>query len=159
MRHGKTTPTRGDLAARPTVKSDDQFAERSVRQRSSDTQHAPEGDNRYRVTPSAKFYVVQLMGAWVNVVESAERSVRSRNGLRWVTFEKREYQLRKADTFKPFVGRFLQLGCYAYVGGKQVDDEKAMREIESFRFIYIASTGALAKFNALRIKNSGRGQA
>ena len=113
-------PTRAAREARETIVSDDIFAGRSFSQTSSDTQQLPEGDNRYRVTKSAKFYVLQLMGSWVHVSESAERSIRYRNGLKWVTFEKREYQLRKAVDLKRFVGRFIQGGCYAHVGGKTV---------------------------------------
>lgn len=150
MRKGTRQPSRGELAARPTISSDDQFADRTVRQSLSETQQEPKSDNRHRVEHSAKFYVVQLIGTWVNISESAERSVRSRNGLRWITFETKEYELKKADAFKPFISRFLQLGCYAYVGGKQVDNERDMRSITPHRFIYISSTAALDVFNQMR---------
>jgi hypothetical protein len=150
MRNGTRQPSRGELAARPTISSDDQFAHRTVRQGVSENQQDPKGDNRHRVEYSAKFYVVQLIGTWVNIVESAERTVRSRNGLRWVTFETKEYELKKADAFRPFVARFLQLGCYAYVGGKFVDNERDMKSITPHRFIYISSTGALKVFDQMR---------
>lgn len=153
MQKGKP-PTRGELAARPTLSSEDQFANRNVRQRSSDVQEMPQGDNRYRVNYSATFYVVQLIGTWVNIVESAERSVRSRNNTRWVTFETREYELRRLEQFKPLVARFLQLGCYAYIGGRYVESEKELRAIVPQRFIYIASTAALKKFNDMRQSKS-----
>lgn len=143
-------PTRAALAARPTLASDDQFADRIVRQRASDHQQEPQGDNRYRVEHSTRFYVVQLIGTWVNVVESAERTVRSRNNLRWVTFENKEYELRKAATLKPFLTRFVQGGCYAYVGGKLVERERELGSIDPHPFIYIASTAALRTFNEMR---------
>ena len=150
MRKKTRQPSRGELAARPTISSDDQFADRAVRQGASENQQDPKGDNRHRVEYSAKFYVVQLIGTWVNIVESAERTVRSRTGLRWVTFETRDYELKKADAFRPFVARFLQLGCYAYVGGKLVDNEREMKSITPHRFIYISSTAALEVFNQMR---------
>ena len=143
-------PSRAELAARPTILSTDQFADRAVRQNLSDSQLHPEGDNRHRVERSAKFYVVQLIGTWINIVESAERVVRSRNNLRWVTFEANEYELRKADAFKPFVARFIQGGCYAYVGGKHIQREKDLAPLISFPFIYISSTAALQLFNNMR---------
>jgi hypothetical protein len=143
-------PTRAALAARATLASDDQFADRVVRQRASDHQQEPQGDNRYRVERSTRFYVVQLIGTWVNVVESAERTVRSRNNLRWVTFENKEYELRKAATLKPFLTRFVQGGCYAYVGGKLVERERELGFIDPHPFIYIASTAALRTFNEMR---------
>jgi hypothetical protein len=143
-------PSRAELAARPTVAVDDQFAGRSVRQAASDQQQAPQGDNRYRVEPSTRFYLVQLIGTWVNVVETAERTVRSRNGLRWVTFERREYELRKAEGLKPLLSRFIQGGCYAYVGGKLIDSDRDLRSIIPHPFIYIASTAALRVFNEMR---------
>ena len=147
-------PSRAELAARPTIAIDDQFAGRSVRQGATDHQQQPQGDNRYRVEHSTKFYVVQLIGTWVNIVESAERTVRSRNNLRWVTFETKEYELRKADTFKPFLSRFIQGGCYAYVGGKHIESEKEIRSVESHPFIYISSTAALKIFNDMRVKRT-----
>ena len=100
-------PTKAAREAKATIVSDDVFAGRSFSQLSSDVQQLPDGDNRYRVTKSAKFYIVQLMGSWVHVSESAERSIRYRNGLKWVTFEKREYQLRKSIKLKRLVGRFI----------------------------------------------------
>lgn len=144
-------PSRAELAARPTIAIDDQFAGRSVRQGATDHQQHPQGDNRYRVEHSTKFYVVQLIGTWVNIVESAERTVRSRNNLRWVTFETKEYELRKADTFKPFLSRFIQGGCYAYVGGKHIESEKEMWGVEAHPFIYISSTVAMKVFNGMRV--------
>lgn len=144
------SPSRAERAARPTVASDDQFAGRTVKQGWADDQQRPQGDNRYRVEHSAKFYVVQLIGTWVNVVESAERVVRSRNNLRWVTFEAKEYELKKADAFKPFIARFLQGGCYAYIGGKHVAHEREMKGIEAHRFIYISSTAAMRVYNDMR---------
>jgi hypothetical protein len=150
MRNGDRQPSLGERAARPTTYSDDQFADRTVRQIASEYQQDPKGDNRRRVEYSAKFYVVQLIGQWVNIVESAERTVRSRNGSRWVTFEKKEYELRRADDFKPFVSHFLQLGCYAYIGGTYVDHERNLRLIKPHRFIYISSTAALRIMNNMR---------
>lgn len=150
MQKGKGQPSRGELSARPTISSDDQFADRHIQQRYSETQQEPQGDNRQRVEYSTKFYVVQLIGTWVNVVESAERVIRSRNGLRWVTFETKEYELRRANDFKPFLSRFLQLGCYAYIGGKHIEREKELRSIIEHRFIYISSTEALKIFNRMR---------
>lgn len=91
--------------ARPTIQSDDVRGGRSFWQYTSDTQLPPKGDNRERVTHSAKFYVIQLIGSWVNVSESAERTVRYRNRLRWVRFENREYELRKSELFNPFLRR------------------------------------------------------
>lgn len=148
-------PSRAALAARPTLASDDQFADRVVRQGASDHQQEPRGDNRHRVQRSTKFYVVQLIGTWVNVVESAERTVRSRNNLRWVTFENKEYELRKADTLKPFLARFVQGGCYAYVGGKHIDTEREIGSISVHPFIYISSTAALKIFNDMRLSRAG----
>ncbi len=104
-------PTRAEIESKPTKASDDIFAGRSFWQRSSDTQERPQGDSRYRVTHSVKFYVVQLMGSWVNVSESAERTVRYRNNARWVRFENKEYELRKAERFKPLLTRFIQGGA------------------------------------------------
>jgi len=143
-------PTRAAVEARATMNSDDIFAGRSFWQYSSDTQELPEGDNRYRVTHSEKFYIVQLMGSWVHISESAERTVRYRNRLKWVTFEKKEYELRKAERFKPFVARFIQGGCYAHVGGKTVYTEKELNRLAAHPFIYIASSEALKIFNDLR---------
>lgn len=114
-------PTRTEVEAKPTKVSDDIFCGRSFWQHSSDTQELPQGDNRYRVTHSVKFYVVQLIGTWVHVSESAERSVKYRANARWVRFENKEYELRKADRFKSILTRFLQGGCYAYIGSKQVN--------------------------------------
>ena len=148
-------PSRAELAARPTVAVDDQFAGRSVRQGASDLQQQPQGDNRYRVEHSIKFYVVQLIGTWVNIVESAERTVRARNNLRWVTFENKEYELRKADTLKPFLARFVQGGCYAYVGGKHIDTEREVGSITAHPYIYISSTAALKIFNEMRLSRAG----
>lgn len=145
-------PTRAARDARATIVSDDIFAGRSFSQTSSDTQQLPRGDNRYRVTKSAKFYVLQLMGSWVHVSESAERSIRYRNGLKWVTFEKREYQLRKAADLKRFVGRFIQGGCYAHVGGKTVYSIKELNRLVDQEFIYISSSAALKVFNELQAR-------
>ena len=83
-------------------------------------------------------------------MSSAERTVRSRNNLRWVTFENKEYELRKAATLKPFLARFVQGGCYAYVGGKLVERERELGSIDPHPFIYIASTAALRTFNEMR---------
>jgi hypothetical protein len=146
------TPTKAAVEARPTSESNDVFAGRAVRQRLSDEQHMPTGDNRHRVNHSDKFYVVQLIGSWVNVVESAERVVKYRNRLRWVTFENKEYELRRQAQLKPFVGRFLQFGCYAYVGGRDVYTEKELKKLVEKPFIYIASAEALRIFNDLMKK-------
>jgi len=80
--------------------------------------------------------------------------VRSRNNLRWVTFETNEYELRKSDTFNPFLSRFIQGGCYAYVGGKYIEIEKEMKGVDSHPFIYISSTAALKIFNDMRVKRT-----
>lgn len=141
--------TKAALEARHTSKSDDVFADRLVRQFFSDTQHMPTGDNRHRVNHSDKFYVVQLIGLWVNVVESAERVIKYRNRLRWVTFEDKEYELKNQTKFKPFIGRFIQFGCSAYVGGIEVHTEKNLRKLVEKPFIYIASAEALKIFNKL----------
>jgi hypothetical protein len=143
-------PTRAAVEARPSVISDDIFAGRKVRQMVSGEQALPVDDNRHRVTYSERFYVVQLMGTWVNVVESAERSVRYRNRLRWVTFENKEFELKRAEQFIPFVGRFIQFGCYAYIGGKEIHAEKALKKLVSQPFIYIASSESLSIFNDLK---------
>jgi hypothetical protein len=143
-------PTKAACEARPTVISDDVFAGRSFWQVSSDVQEMPKGDQRYRVTHSAKFYVVHLMGTWLAVSESAERTVQYRNRLRWVRFENRDYQLRKAASFKAFMGRFIQGGCYAYVGGKHVDTEKELNLLIPQDFIYIAPSESMRIFNELR---------
>lgn len=148
---GKTkSPFKNSLAARPTALTDDQFADRTVRQSSSDKQLHPQGDKRHRVEYSTKFYVVQLIGSWVNIAESAERTVKSRNAIRWVTFEKKEYHLQRAEKLKSFIGQFLQGGCYAYIGGKYIEREKQMRDIEPYPFIYITSTSALRVFTEMR---------
>jgi hypothetical protein len=144
------SPFKTSLAARPTALTDDQFADRTVRQCASEEQLHPQGDKRHRVEYSTKFYVVQLIGSWVNIVESAERTVRSRNAVRWVTFEKKEYQLQRAEKFKSFVSQFLQGGCYAYIGGIHIEREKHMRNIEPYPFIYITSTSALRTFTEMR---------
>ena len=140
----------GAVEARPTLVSDDVSGGRSFWQYTSETQQPPKGDNRQRVTHSAKFYVVQLIGTWVNVSESAERTIHYRNRLRWVRFENREYQLRKSEHFKPFLRRFIQGGCYAYVGGKDLFSEHETENLQSEQFIYIASSEALKIFNELR---------
>jgi hypothetical protein len=145
-------PTKAAIEARPTIVSGDVFAGRTVWQTTSEEQMLPVGDNRYRVTQSERFYVVQLIGTWVNVRESAERSVRHRNRLRWVTFESKEYELKKAEQFMPFVGRFIQFGCYAYVGGKEIHTEKALKKLIEQPFIYIASSESLEIFNDLMKK-------
>lgn len=145
-------PTKAAREAKATVVSDDVFAGRSFSQLSSDVQQLPEGDNRCRVTKSAKFYIVQLMGSWVHVSESAERSIRYRNGLKWVTFEKREYQLRKSIELKRLVGRFIQGGCYAHVGGKTVYSVKELNQLVDQEFIYLSSSAALKIFNELQAK-------
>lgn len=150
----RKAPTRAAIEARATIDTEDQLAGRSFWQHSSDTQEPPKGDNRYRVTHSAKFYVVQLIGTWVHVSESAERTVSYRNRLRWVRFENREYQLRGADKFKAFVGRFIQGGCYAYIGGKEVHTERELNKLQSEQFIYLASSEALKIFNDLRRKKT-----
>lgn len=138
------------VQGRPTIVSDDVRGGRSFWQYTSDTQQPPKGDNRERVTHSAKFYVVQLIGTWVNVSESAERTVHYRNRLRWVRFENREYELRKSELFKPFLRKFLQGGCYAYVGGKDISSEREVEALRSEQFIYIASSEALKIFNELQ---------
>lgn len=143
-------PSRSTIEARPTVVPQDPIIDRFFWQYSSDTQRLPEGDNRYRVHHSAKFYVVQLIGAWLNVSEFAERKVTYRNRLRWVCFEKRDFELRKADRFKPFLTHFIQGGCYAYVGGKQVSTVRELNKMQEAEFIYIASAEALRVFNQVR---------
>ena len=110
----------------------------------------PEGDNRLRVNYSEKFYVVQLIGSWLHISESAERVVTFKKRLRWVRFESREYELRKAETFKPFVGRFIGMGCYAYVGTKQVDTVKQLNRLVEQPYIDIASSEALKTFQKLQ---------
>lgn len=112
----------------------------------------PTGDKRHLISNSDQFYVVQLMGSWVNVVESAERVIKYRNRHRWVTFERKEYELKKSVQFKPFVGRFIQFGCYAYIGGKEVHTEKELKRLVEQPFIYIASAEALRVFNSLMKK-------
>jgi hypothetical protein len=113
------------------------------------------GDNRYRVAHSAKFYIVQLMGTWVHVSESAQRTVQYRNQLKWVRFENREYQLKSEKEFKPFVGRFIQWGCYAHVGGKTVYTEREFKKLIEQPFIYISSSEALKIFDQLRRDKQG----
>ncbi|GAA4003992.1 hypothetical protein [Sphingomonas humi] len=140
--------------ARPTVVSDDVRGGRSFWQYTSDTQQLPKGDKRERVTHSAKFYVVQLIGSWVNVSESAERTVHYRNRSRWVRFENREYELRKSETLKPLLLKFIRGGCYAYVGGKEVSSEREIEALRSEQFIYLASSEALKIFQSL--KSSGQ---
>lgn len=147
-------PTKAAIEARATTASDDVFAGRSFWQSSSDTQISPKGDQRYRVTYSEKFYVVQLIGTWLHVSESAERTVRYRNRLRWVRFENKEYELRNSNRFKQFLSRFIQGGCYAYVGGKEIHTEKELGKVESYPFIYIASSESLRIFNELRANKS-----
>jgi len=149
IRNAKS-PFKGSLAARPTAATEDHFADRTVRQGASDSQTPPQGDNRHRVEYSTKFYVVQLIGSWVNIVESAERTVKTRNAIRWVTFEKKDYQLQKAQNFKAFIDQFLQGGCYAYIGGVHVERARQMRNIEPHPFIYITSTAALKTFTEMR---------
>jgi hypothetical protein len=152
MRNRRKKPSRAAVEARATVISDDIFAGRSVRQASSNTQKIPEGDGRYRTTYSAKFYVVQLMGVWVNVSESAERTVHYRNRAKWVRFENKHYELKREENFKSFVGHFIQGGCYAYVGGKEVYTVKELNNIEEWPFIYISSSESLRIFNEMRRK-------
>jgi hypothetical protein len=139
----------GDVQARPTIVSEDVRGGRSFWQYTSDVQRPPKGDSRERVTHSAKFYVVQLIGTWVNVSESAERTVHYRNRSRWVRFENREYELRKSELLKPFLRRFIQGGCYAYVGGKDIHTEREVEALRSEQFIYIASSEALRIFKDL----------
>lgn len=138
---------------RPTLESEDIYADRSVWHMESGSQELPKGDNRHRKSFSVKFYLVQLIGEWVHVSESAERTVRSRSGLRWVTFENREYELKKAENFKEFVGRFIKGGCYARIGGKKVRNIKELNFIESQPFIYIASSESLRVFKEMQVRN------
>lgn len=148
-------PSRAAVAARPNIQSDDLAAGRSIRHAApSDMQALPTGDKRYRVSPSAKFYVVQLMGTWLHIDESAERTVKRGSGLRKVRFENKDYELRRASDFQPFVRRFLQFGCYAHIGGKTIDSEKGMRKIIPQGFIYIASSEAWEIFERMRKEGS-----
>ncbi|MCP5395810.1 MAG: hypothetical protein H6918_03595 [Sphingomonadaceae bacterium] len=145
------TPSRAAVAARPSVVSEDLAAGRSIRHAaSSDTQAMPRGDERYRVSPSAKFYVVQLMGTWLHIDESAERSIKHGSGIQKVRFENKDYELRRASDFQSFVRRFLQFGCYAHIGGKTIDSENGMKQIIPQRFIYIASSEAWDRFEKMR---------
>ncbi len=145
-------PTRAAVAARPNAASDDLAAGRSIQHAYSpnNIQIAPKDDNRYRVTPSAKFYIVQLMGIWLHIDESAERTIRHGSGLRKVRFENKDYELRRAADFQPFVRRFLQFGCYAHIGGKTVNSEKEMKKILPQNFIYVASSKAWEVFETMR---------
>lgn len=137
MQKGKTkNPTRSAVASRPSVNSGELDAGRSIRHApSSDNQKMPNDDNRYRVSLSAKFYIVQLMGAWLHIDESAERTIKHGSGLRKVRFENKDYELRRAADFHPFVRRFVQFGCYAHIGGKTIYSEKEMKIIipQNFR--------------------------
>lgn len=143
-------PTKAAINARATVISEDIFAGRTFVQPSSDIQELPKGDNRYRVSHSVKFYIVQLMGTWLHVSESAQRSVKYNNRLKWVRFENRDYELRSKNDFKAFIGRFIQGGCYAYIGSKAVYTQKELNKIEHQDFIYLSSSSALLIFNKLR---------
>lgn len=141
---------------RATVQSDDVFGGRSFGQSSSDVQKKPEGDSRYRVNASAKFYVVQLIGSWVHISESAQRTIHYQNRLKYVRFENKQHQLRKATEFKGFVSRFINGGCYAYIGSKQVNTLGELGKVEAFPFIYIASSEALRKFNETKQEHLAR---
>ena len=144
-------PTRAAMAARPNVVSDDLAAGRAIRHApSSKSQILPKDDNRHRVSPSAKFYIVQLMGIWLHIDESAERTIRHGTGLRKVRFENKDYELRRATEFQPFVRRFLQFGCYAYIGGVTINSEKEMKKILPQNFIYVASSKAWDIFETMR---------
>ena len=145
------SPTRSAVASRPNIISEELDGGRSIRQATrSDDQIMPEDDNRYRVSPSASFYIVQLMGAWLHIDESAERTIRHGSGLRKVRFENKEYELRRATAFQPFVRRFLQFGCWANIGGVEIYSEKEMKKILAQNFIYVASSKAWEVFETMR---------
>lgn len=147
-------PSQAAVAARPNLMSDDLAAGRAIRHApSSNSQILPKDDNRHRVSPSAKFYVVQLMGIWLHIDESAERTMRHGTGLRKVRFENKDYELRRAADFQPFVRRFLQFGCYAYIGGVTINSEKEMKKILPQSFIYLASSKAWEIFENMRKEN------
>jgi hypothetical protein len=156
-KNGPEKSTRAAVASRPNVISEDLAAGRSIRHApQSNSQKLPENDNRHRVSPSANFYIVQLMGIWLHIDESAERTIKHGSGLRKVRVENKDYELRRASDFQPFVRRFLQFGCYAYVGGKTVNSEKEMKKILPQNFIYVASSKAWDVFENLR-KDSRKG--
>lgn len=153
-KNGTEKPTRAAVASRPNTVSEDLAAGRSIRHApSSNSQIMPENDNRHRISPSAKFYIVQLMGIWLHIDESAERTIKHGSGLRKVRFENKDYELRRAADFQPFVRRFLQFGCYAYIGGKTVNSEKEMKRILPQNFIYVASSKAWEVFENMRKEN------
>jgi hypothetical protein len=150
-KNGPEKSTRAAVASRPNVISEDLAAGRSIRHApQSNSQKLPENDNRHRISPSAKFYIVQLMGIWLHIDESAERTIKHGSGLRKVRFENKDYELRRAADFQPFVRRFLQFGCYAHVGGKTVNSEKEMKKILPQNFIYVASSKAWGVFENMR---------
>jgi hypothetical protein len=152
MRKDKAkNPTRSAIASRPSVISEELDAGRSIRHAPSlNNQIIPKDDNRYRVSPSAKFYIVQLMGTWLHIDESAERTIKHGSGLRRVRFENKDYELRRATDFQPFVRRFLQFGCYAHIGGITIYSEKEMKKILPQNFIYVASSKAWEIFETMR---------
>jgi hypothetical protein len=153
-----TRPTRLAVASRPSVVSAELDADRQIRHApTSDVQKLPENDNRYRVNPSAKFYIVQLMGEWLHIDEMAERTIRHGSGLRLVRFENQDFELRRAVDFLPFIRRFIQFGCYAHIGGKTIYSEKGMKGIVPDNFIYVASPAAWKIFERMRIRNNKKG--
>jgi hypothetical protein len=126
---------------------DDPQAGRTVWFRSSDGQLKPEGDNRYRVNASAKFYVVQLVGHFVNLSEYGERVIHRANRQSYVTFEGKRHQLRRSGLLKDTLKQFVEAGIPVYIGGLTVDS-KNLHKVEPWPFIYIAPKAAWAIFKA-----------
>jgi hypothetical protein len=107
----------------------------------------PEGDNRHRVQDSLKFYVIQLVGTWVNVSEYGERVLQRQNRQSYVVFENARHQVRPENQFKAILKQFVDVDCPIHIGSLDVTKDN-LGEIEPFPFIYIAPKISYAAFRA-----------
>ena len=113
----------------------------------------PEGDNRYRQNFSEKFYVVQLVGTWVNVSEYAERVLHRKNRQSYVVFEGANHQLRPSRLLKPTLKQYTDVKCEIHNGGNDITNRNLDR-LEPYPFIYIAPKIAREAFQAYFIDDN-----
>lgn len=116
-------------------------------------QHPPEGDRRYRVHRSEKFYVGELVvgtaGATWYFQESAERVVyASHLGRLRVTYRSKTYPLRPASELRSLVLAHLALDGAVVLANRYLNqaDEKADPSFDAYPFIDITSAGEHARF-------------
>ena len=112
-------------------------------------QKPPQGDQRYRVHRSAKFYIADLAvgssgGTW-SFQESAERVVYLVHGRgEMVTYKNRYHPLRKPKEMERLIRDHLALGGYVTISGLQIslgpDDEKPT--FEPYDWIDLSSIAA-----------------